>query len=561
MTVRQIGTDQVFSSATRRDNLRALALEPVDLLIIGGGITGAGAARDAAMRGIRTALVEAGDFGHGTSGRSSRLIHGGLRYLEHGWFRLVFEASRERRILLRIAPHLVWPRAFTFPVHAGSRVRRWQISAAVWLYDLLALFRNVHRHRLLSRRGVLEVEPMLRDQDLKGGAIYYDAQCNDARLVLANIRSAHRHGASLASYTRVVALEKAGGRVRGATALDQVSGERVTIRAHVVVNATGPWTDALRRLDEPDAPALLRLTKGAHIAVPQRRLGNTGAVTLTSPIDGRVMFALPWGDITLVGTTDTDTNVPPDQVEADPEDVTYLLRSANAVFPNARLTQRDVIAAWAGLRPLLAAPAGSTAAVPREHRVLESASGLVTIAGGKLTTYRAMAAELVDVVAARLRRLDGRSVSRRAATDREPLPGGEVADLEQVARELIKEDVPEDVADHLVGTYGAEAAAVANLVAREHALGARLIEDWPFIVAEVVHQARREMALTVSDVMIRRTGLFHRHPDQALAAAPVVARWLRRELGWDSETEAASLQDYEREVTRMRRALRAPVSP
>ncbi|MBI4542045.1 MAG: glycerol-3-phosphate dehydrogenase/oxidase [Gemmatimonadetes bacterium] len=547
-----------FSAVTRQENLAALAAEPVDLLIIGGGITGAGAARDAAMRGIRTALVDAGDFAHGTSSRSSRLIHGGLRYLEHGWLSLVFEASRERRTLLRIAPHLVRPRAFTFPVHAAGRVGRWQIAAGLWLYDLLALFRNVHTHRLLSRRGVLQVEPMLRDQDLMGGAIYYDAQCDDSRLVLANIRSAHRHGARVANYARVRALEKAGGRLRGAVLEDVMTGARLTIRAHVLVNATGPWSDAVRRLDDPDARSLLRPTKGAHIAVPRSRVGNTGAVTLTSPIDGRVMFVLPWGDVTVVGTTDTDADPFPDDVYADEEDVAYLLRSVNAVFPNARVQRCDVIAAWAALRPLLAAGSSTTGAVPREHRVVESASGLITIAGGKLTTYRAMAAELVDLVARRLRRLDGRPRPRRAPTDREPLPGGEVADFGQLASELMKEGVPEPVADHLVATYGAEAPAVANLIARDPGLGEPLVEGWPWVRAEVVYQARREMAMTVSDVMIRRTHLFQRHPSQAADAAPLVAGLLARALDWDAGREAASLAEYLAEVRRMRSTLMAP---
>jgi glycerol-3-phosphate dehydrogenase len=437
-------------------------------------------------------------------------------------------------------------------------VRRWQIGAAVWLYDLLALFRNEHNHRLLSRRRVLEIEPQLRDQDLTGGALYWDAQCDDARLVLATMRSAHRHGALAASYARVTALEKAGGRVRGATLEDAVTGARNTVRAHVVVNATGPWSDALRRLDDPGAAPLLRLTKGAHIAVPRARVGNTGAVTLTSPIDGRVMFVLPWGDVTIVGTTDTDTTASPDDVGADAGDVTYLLRSANAVFPNARLQTSDVLAAWAGLRPLLADGGTSTAAVPREHRIVESASGLLTIAGGKLTTYRSMAAEMVDRVSKCLRRLDGRRLPARAPTDREPLPGGEVADYAQLSAELVKEGLDSGVADHLVGTYGAEAAAVANLAAREPTLAAPLINGRPFLRAEVVYQARREMAMTVSDVLIRRTHLFHTHPRQAEEDAPLVGALLARELGWEAQREADAVAQYRAEVARMRAAFMPP---
>jgi glycerol-3-phosphate dehydrogenase len=548
--------DWSFSAATRRADLAALETETADLLVIGGGITGAGIARDAALRGFRTALVDAGDFGRGTSSRSSRLIHGGLRYLEHGWLRLVFEASRERRVLLRIAPHLVRARPFVFPVHRGSRVKRWQIYAAVWLYDLLSLFRNVHSHRLLSRSGVLRREPLLRDRDLVGGALYWDAECSDARLVLANARDARRHGARCASYVRVTALEKASGRVRGARLEDSLTGVSLAVRAHVVVNATGPWVDAVRRLDEPDAPPLLRPTKGAHIAVPQRRIGNAGAVTLISPIDGRVMFVLPWGEVSVVGTTDTDTDVSPEDVAPSEDDLIYLLRSANAVFPNARLQLDDVVAAWAGLRPLLKDRGTSPVAVPREHRITESDSGLVTVAGGKLTTYRVMAAQTVDHVARRLRALDGRPKPPRAPTHRLPLPGGDVADLDQLVRELQAEGLEESVAHHLVDTYGAEASAVANLMRAEPELAAPLVEEAPYRRAEVVHHARREMAMTVSDVLVRRTPLCYKRPREAAHAAPLVAQLLGRELGWDPAAAGDAVAAFREEVDRMRRNVR-----
>ena len=548
--------EHAFSAATRRADLDACAAQSVDLLVIGGGITGAGIARDAAMRGFSTALVDAGDFGRGTSSRSSRLVHGGLRYLEHGWLRLVFESSRERAVLLRIAPHLVQPTPFLFPVHAASRVGRWTLGAGLWLYDLLSLFRNVHAHRSLGRTGVRRLEPALRDQDLKGGAVYWDAQCDDARLTLATARSAHRHGARLANYAAVTSFEKASGRVRGAVVEDRVTGERRTLHAHVVVNATGPWTDAVRRLDEPSAAPLLRPTKGSHVVVPRPRIGHTEALTLTSPLDGRVMFVLPWGDFSIIGTTDTDAAEVLDEPLADDADVTYLLRSANAYFPNARLNPGDVVAAWAGYRPLLDVPgATSTAAVPREHRIVEGPSGLITIAGGKLTTYRSMAAEVVDLVARRLRAVDGRPLVRDAATATEPLPGGEVADLGLLARDLKEEGLDQEIAGALAHRYGSEGAAVANLVRLEPALGARLVPGLPVIAAEVVHQARREMAMTVADVMIRRTHLYHTHPDQARGAASAVARLLGRELGWSEAAAEGQADAYRDEAARMRRAI------
>lgn len=551
--------DSAFSAETRRADLDAMAAAPLDLLVVGGGITGAGIARDAALRGIRTGLVEAADFGSGTSGRSTRLVHGGLRYLEHGWLRLVFEASRERRILMHIAPHLVRPVPFLFPVHKGGRVSRGRLAAGLWLYDLLSAFRNVRMHRTLSRRAVRKAEPQLRSKDLLGGAVYYDACCDDARLVLANARAARRGGALVASYAPVRSFEKAAGQLRGAVVEDVLDARRLAVRAHVTVNATGPWTDVIRRMDEPGAEPVLRPTKGVHLAVPHARLGNTGALTMTSPLDGRVMFVLPWGDVTVVGTTDTDYEGDPGDVAPTADDITYLLRSANALFPDARLAPADVLAAWAGLRPLLKdGGAAATAAVPREHRIFESPSGLVTISGGKLTTYRSMAAEVVDLVGTKLHRLDGRDSAPRAPTAEEPLPGGEVADLELLVRELVKERLSEDAARHLVDTYGTEAMAVANLAFRDTPLAEPLASGVPVLRAEVVHQARREMALSVADVMIRRTHLFRRHPGQGAELTPVVAGLLGRELGWDAAREAASLAGYLAEVQQMRQAITPP---
>ncbi|HSB55456.1 MAG TPA: glycerol-3-phosphate dehydrogenase/oxidase, partial [Gemmatimonadales bacterium] len=347
-----------------------LAAHPADLLVIGGGITGAGIARDAAMRGLRTILVDQHDLGFGTSSRSSRLIHGGLRYLEEGDLKLVFEALRERKVLLTTAPHLVRPLPFTFPVHQGDRVPLWKLWAGIWLYDLLAAFRNVRWHRLLGKRSLLRQEPMLRERGLVGGVQYYDAQCDDARLVLATVRSAMQHGALVANYATVEDLIRTDGQIRGARVRDMLDDSTGVVHAQVVVNATGPWCDRVRRLEDPAATPLLRPTKGAHVMVRRERLGNASAITLTSPIDGRVMFVLPWGDFSYIGTTDTDTTESPDEVRASPADVIYLLRSANAAFPNARLTEEDVLSTWAGLRPLIAPEAFVGASqVPREHLI------------------------------------------------------------------------------------------------------------------------------------------------------------------------------------------------
>ena len=539
---------------TRAAALQSLIDTPVDVLIIGGGITGAGIARDAAMRGFRTAVIDKADFGAGTSSHSSRLIHGGIRYLEQYAFRLVFESSHERRVLLKIAPHLVRPLAFLFPVYRGGRVPAWKLRAGMWLYDLLAAFRNVRRHRWLSAKKVRRVEPGVRDKGLVGASLYYDAQVDDARLVIATVRAAARAGALVANYVEATALLKPDGRIRGAVIRDVLTGETATVRASVVVNATGPWSDALRLLDNPAAPLLLRPTKGAHVVVPRRRMSNEHAVTLFSPIDGRVMFVLPWGELSYVGTTDTDADCAPDVLRVTAADVTYLLRSANAAFPDAHLTTNDVVSAWAGLRPLLRPPqdGSSPSQVSREHYIEDSAHGLVSIVGGKLTTYRIMARDVVDHVAKRLHALDGRSVAPHPPTDREPLPGGEAADLEVLVEAARARGTPEATARHLVASYGSEAAAVLNLVDRERPLGEPIVAGRPEIWAEVVYAVERELALRVQDVLIRRLHLFYETRDQGLSSAGAVASRMRKLLGWDETREAEELRDYAHVVERAR---------
>ena len=546
-----------FSYQTRTAALDSLAVEPVDLLIIGGGITGAGIARDAALRGLRVALVDKGDIAGGTSSRSSRLIHGGIRYLELGDLRLVFEASRERRVLLRIAPHLVRPLPFLFPAYRGARVPPWKLRAGLWLYDLLAAFRNVHRHRWLRAKKVRAVEPGLRDKDLTGAGLYYDAQTDDARLALATLRSAAAAGALVASYTEVVSLAKPDGRVTGSSLRDVLTGRRLEVRAHVVVNATGPWVDAVRRMDEPGAAPLLRLSKGAHVAVPRARLGNAHAVTLTSPLDGRVMFALPWDDLSYIGTTETEETVAPEKTRATGNDAVYLLRSANAFFPRARLAPHDVVSTWAGLRPLLAPDKSRSAgATSREHRIVESASGLITIAGGKLTTYRVMGRDVADRVAARLRKLDGRRIAPAAPTDRLPLPGGETADIEVLVSAALARGVSEATARHLVASYGTESAAVLNLVEKQRGLGRPILNGRPEIQAEVVHAVQREMALRLADVLIRRTHLFHQARGQAVTATSLVADLMAPLLGWDATRRAEEVEAYLKEVETSRKFLK-----
>ena len=513
-----------------RTGLGELAGRELDLLVIGGGITGAGVLRDAAMRGLRAALVEAGDFGAGTSSRSSRLIHGGLRYLEQGRLGLVFEALRERAILLHIAPHLVRPLPFIVPSYQGDRVPRWRLTAGLGLYGLLAIGGNVPRPRALGKTALLALEPRLRMGGLTGGGLFHDAQCDDARLVVATLRSAVAHGALAANHVRVTALVKEEGAVTGADLVESITGERATIHARTVVNATGPWTDALRRMEDPAARPMLRLTAGAHIVVRREQVGNTHAVLFTSRVDGRVLFVLPWGDVTYIGTTDTDHEGPPEAVRASRADVLYLLRSVNALFPHAHLAARDVLATWSGVRPLLAGdPDAPPSAVSREHRVVTGPGGMITVAGGKLTTYRRMGAEVVDAV---VRQLGGGP--GRPATDREPLPGGEAVALAPFRQAALELGLGSGTADHLIRAYGTEAIGILNLARDDRALLAPIHPDHPAIGAEVKHHVRREFAVRVEDVLRRRLHLDTETLDHGRAAVDRIARLMAAELGWDA---------------------------
>jgi glycerol-3-phosphate dehydrogenase len=514
--------------------LAELAATQADLIVIGGGITGAGIARDAALRGLRTVLLEQRDLAWGTSSRSSRLVHGGIRYLEHGQLRLVFEALRERAVLQRIAPHLVRPLPFVFPLHQGDRLPLWKLAAGMWLYDLLALFRNVSRHHMLGKRAVLDREPALRAAGLKGAVRYFDSQCDDARLTVATARSARAAGATVRTWTAVTGFLREGTQVTGVTARDVETGAEAELRAAVVVNATGPWVDAVRRLEDAAAAPLLRRTKGVHVVVSRARLGHHEAITFLSPIDGRVMFVLPWGEFSYLGTTDTDTGESPDDVRATPDDVRYILRSVNNRFPAAHLAEEDVLATWAGLRPLVADDAPRASAVSREHVVVEGPGGVVTVAGGKLTTYRTMAADVVNRIVAKVPTRDGRPWPAEAGTDREPLPGGETAELASIRSLGLDAGFGEATVEHLLRHYGTEAAGLYNLARREPALGLPLHPAHPAIAAEVVHAARREFARRVEDVLVRRIHLYYETSDRGATAARRTAELLGRELSWTS---------------------------
>jgi len=529
---------------TRGERLARLREEQFDVLVVGGGITGAGIARDAAMRGLKTALVERDDFASGTSSRSSRLVHGGVRYLEHGHLHLVFESSRERRTLLRIAPHLVRPLRFTWPVYRDARVPLWKLGAGLFIYDALAVFRNVKGHRLLTAKETWGEEPALSRLNLVGGASYYDASTDDARLTLANVIAAEELGCAAVNHAAVVRLIRERERIAGAIVRDDGDEAEVSVRARVVVNATGPWTDTLRAMDGDARAHAVRATKGVHIAVPRERLATHAALTLLSPIDGRVMFALPSSSTTIVGTTDTPTDDVPDRVRASREDVEYLLAAANHFFPAARLTPADVVAAWAGIRPLVAS--GFTrdpARASREHRIDQSASGMISVSGGKLTTYRSMAAEVVDVVEGSLGRR-----RRRAKTNAVPLPGGDVRSFDEALRAAELEVGDSAVARRLVEAHGSRWREVAALTTAEPALARRIVRELPYLLAEVVYAVEREMAMTLSDILVRRLHLAFEVADHGRSAARVATAILAGRLGWDNARARSEIARYEAEI-------------
>lgn len=528
----------------RRERVDALASRMFDVLVIGGGITGCGIAHEASRRGLSVALVEREDFASGTSSRSSRLVHGGVRYLEHGHLHLVFEASAERRRLLRLAPHLVHPLEFTWPVYAGARIARWKLDAGLTLYDALALFRNVGRHHRLSRTTVRTHEPRLRTDGLLGGASYFDAATNDARLTLANAIAAIELDAIVVNHAEVLSLLIDGGQVRGAVVRDVIGQTDHAVRARTVVNATGPWSDDIRHMDGERGVAV-RGSKGVHIAVPRARVGNRGALTLLSNRDGRVLFVLPAESDAIIGTTDTYTSESPAEVRASGEDVQYLLDAANAFFPEARLAPSDVISAWAGIRPLMPAPGATPGSASREHQIMTSAQGLITITGGKLTTYRVMARQVVDEALAHL----GQPATHHARSE-ESLPGGDLESLDATVRAAEQATSDTQLARHLVFSHGSRWRSVWSEIQRGDG-STRLVADLPYTTGELRYAIRHELACTLADLLIRRTHLAFETRDHGSSVAGAAAAIAGPLLGWGPNDCSCAVDAFVRDVERI----------
>ncbi|MFH1466646.1 MAG: glycerol-3-phosphate dehydrogenase/oxidase [Pseudomonadota bacterium] len=533
-----------------------------DLIVLGGGVTGAGVARDAARRGLKVALLERADLASGTSSRSSKLVHGGLRYLEQYEFSLVFESVSERRVLMDIAPHLVRPLGFVFPVYKGSGLSPAIIDVGMWLYDGLSLFRSPKIHRRLSRKACAKEEPALSCEGLKSSELYYDCATDDARLTLETALDAAKAGAVVVTWCPAERLlHDQRGRIVGVEAHDVLGGERIQVRAHAVVNATGPWSDALRAeaLGGQVKP-LLRPTKGVHVVVDHARLPVRHAVVMTHPGDKRVLFAIPWGERTYLGTTDTDWDGDPAEIAADRADVDYLLGAAAHFFPAHLLSPEDVIATWAGLRPLINQAGVSESQVSREHHVEVEPNGMITIAGGKLTTYRRMAAEVVDR-ALDVLRLSGVALDQlhAAQTEREALPGAvgwpRDDDEGQLVGEIIRASggrLSPEGASYLAESHGMLALDVAVLIASRPDLGEPLIPGRPEPLACVDWAVSRELAATLDDVLQRRTPLFFKDLDQGLGCAEQVADHMAALLGWSPARREAELARYRVEVARSR---------
>ena len=495
-----------------------------DIIIVGGGATGVGAAIDAASRGYDTLLLEAGDFGKGTSSRSTKLVHGGVRYLEQGNISLVMEALKERGILRRNAPHLVSNLAFVVPNYDWWEAPFYGLGLKI--YNILSGQYGFGPSEILSREETLERLPTINQDGLRGGVVYYDGQFDDARLLINMVTTAAEQGATLLNYCRVTGLTKAGdGFVNGVVAWDEESGEPVTAAAKVVVNATGPFTDGLRRLADSSVQAMISPSQGVHLVFDRSFLPGDSAVMVPHTSDGRVMFAIPWHGHILVGTTDTAIPEPTEEPWPLEEEIEFILETAGEYLHKAP-TRRDVLSVFTGIRPLVkAANSSNTAALSRDHTIHIDESGLLNIAGGKWTTYRNMAEDCVNHAA-----ILGRLPEKACSTKQLHIHG-----FHSQAREF----------GHL-SFYGSDAPAIQELMRSEPELSQTLTGDLPYVGAEVVWAVRHEMARTVEDVLCRRTRALFLNSNAALDAAPKVAALMGRELGYDADWAAQQLAAFHR---------------
>lgn len=537
--------------ATRAKDLDRIATETFDVVVIGGGVVGAGTALDAVSRGLSVALIEQRDWASGTSSRSSKLIHGGLRYLERLDFRLVREALREQTLMLEtLCPHLVRPVPFLYPLTHRIWERAY-IGAGTLLYDTLAGIRALPRHRHLSRRGVLARFPGLRGDRLTGGIQYWDAQVDDARHTLALVRTARMHGAVTLSSVRADGFVMSGARVAGVSARCLESGRDLKIKARQVVNATGVWTDSVQS-HAGRGRVHVRASKGIHLVVPRDRIhGDSGLILRT---EKSVLFVIPWESHWIIGTTDTEWNLDLAHPAASRSDIDYLLNRVNAVLAQP-LRKEDIEGVYAGLRPLLQGESAATSRLSREHAVSQSVSGLITVAGGKYTTYRVMAQDVVDVVARGLEQK-----VPECCTAEIPLVGAPGYRANWNRRETLAEQsgLNVHVIEHLLTRYGSTIHELLDLIHEMPSLGEPIEGAPTYLAAEIQYATSHEGALHLDDVLTRRTRISIETFDRGVVAARPTAKLMGAILGWDAATMDNEIKHYEARVRAERESQTQP---
>jgi len=549
---RMEGHEMPLGPAAREAALERLAGEELDVLVIGGGVVGCGAALDAVTRGLTVGLIEARDYASGTSSRSTKLFHGGLRYLEQFDFRLVFEALRERSLVLNVlCPHLARPVPFIYPLQ--SALDRTYVGLGIGVYDVMGAGRGVPHHmRLLGKRKTMESFPSGRGTAIRGAIRFYEGQVDDARHTMMLARTAAGFGAACANSTRAVGFIREGDRVAGVRARDLDGGREFEIRARQVINAAGVWTDEVQELVGGRGQFRVRASKGVHLVIPRNRINSaTGIITRT---EKSVLFIVPWGSHWIVGTTDTDWDLDRAHPAASQADIDYLLDHANSLLADP-LTREDVVGVYAGLRPLLAGESESSSKLSREHAVSSPVRGLTVIAGGKYTTYRVMAKDAVDSAVHGLER----SVPA-SCTERVPLAGadGYLAAWNSRARIAADHGLRVGVLEHLLGRYGSLVFELLDLIASHPELGEPLRGAPEYLRAEAYYAASHEGARHLEDILTRRTRVSIEVPDRGLEAAEDVARLVAPVLGWDDETVGRELEHYRQRIAAERESQHQP---
>jgi glycerol-3-phosphate dehydrogenase len=540
MFLSQLGPDQRDSAITQ------LGSEQFDILVIGGGVNGVGAALDAAARGLKVALIEAQDIAAGTSSRSSKLIHGGLRYLEQYDFKLVREALHERELMVStLCPHLVKPVGFLFPLTEKLKERTY-VGAGLALYDALRGFqRAMPWHKHLSQKQINEIAPSLRHDLVTGAIKYFDAQVDDARHTMSVARTAVRHGAIIATQVSADSLIREGKRVVGVNALDLATGKKIAIKASATIMCAGVWSDQLHERFDLTPGYNVTMSKGAHIVVPGSAIKSDAGIIVKTPVS--VLFLIPWGDKWIVGTTDTPYEGDRAEPCATKEDVQYILDQANRVL-EPKLRAEDIIGVYAGLRPLVANnKSATTTKLSREHTVDRPAAGFVSIAGGKYTTYRVMAKDVVDRAVIELRRLTQESV-----TEKLPLVGADGYFALEQQKERIAQESGLDVATvtHLLNRHGSLISEILDVLKAQPKLAGKLDTDLPYIKAEIVYAASHEGARSVDDVISRRTRLSFEAVNHGAHLADEIATLIAPVLGWTAKERKESVAQYTELVER-----------